>query len=153
MIYNALVLTFWLWNTFLMLVNSFAMEWDFMPASPFDRQSGEFLFRFHQQMNVWGTTGYVGQISSAVEIQVTFRSNEFSPGLSVFTAFSSLEMRKCKKDSKWCWDVVFKCGVFSRLANRFFVMLIEIEFCQIDGRVLLFYKKLNNKDFRLLLVL
>ena len=136
-----------------MLVNSFAMEWDFMPTSQFDRQSGDFLFRFHRQMNFWRITGYVGQISSAFEIQVSFRSNEFSPGLNVFTAFSSLEMRKCKKDSKWCWDVVFKCCVFSRPVNRFFATLIEIEFCQIDGRVLLFYKKLNNKDFRLLLVL
>ena len=39
----------------------------------------------------------VGHISSAVEIQVTFRSNEFSRGLRVFTAFSCLEMHKCKK--------------------------------------------------------
>ena len=39
-------------------------------------------------------------LSSAVEIQITFRSNEFSPGLTVFTAFSSLEMRKCKKMRK-----------------------------------------------------
>ena len=134
-----------------MLVNSFAMEWIFMPTSQFDRQSGEFSI-VNRQILFWRTTGYVGQISSAFEIQVTFRSNEFSPGLNVFTAFSSLEMRKCKKDSKWCWDVVFKCCVFSRPANRFFATVIEIEFGQFDGRVLLFYKKLNNKDFRLLLV-